>query len=228
MNDLQNPNPDPREIWTKLSPGLKSLLTLGDSHSAIQQIAETPALLEEARQSLSALKADAEKSAGDDGVRRVVGRRLGLYPPMDMAPAAWVAWWTDYTDALGDLTETALEAGMKAWIRAPDSRFMPKPGELRDLARKTLSNSYSAYNRAHGAIQWQAQLDYAASRGAIVHVDPGPKPEPTEDEKAAVKKLLAEFKLKSPPRLQRPGIMPSHGRTDEFGLTAEMRERLGR
>jgi hypothetical protein len=54
-----------------------------------------------------------------------------------MNAGEWAAWWADYTDALGDLTETALELGMREWVRRPDSRFMPKPGELRELALAT-------------------------------------------------------------------------------------------
>ena len=63
-----------------LSPGLRSLLELGDTASAIDHLANTPAMLREAKAALPALVTVATHPAGPDGVRRVLARREPAKP----------------------------------------------------------------------------------------------------------------------------------------------------
>jgi hypothetical protein len=168
-------------------------------------------MLAEARRALPALKADAERPAGKAGVARVIGRRLSTYPPREMSEGAWAAWWADYHDACGDIPEGALEAGMKAWIKAPESDFLPKPGRLRSLALNASTPAAVAYERAKAAVS-----------------EPAPPEDKPRASKEAVAKMLAEYRAavaKRPdakPAVREPPPPP----TDESGLTPIMRERI--
>ena len=97
---------------------------------------------------LPALRSAATKPAGAAGVKAVIGRRMAIYPQTEMTEGEWTAWWADYIDALQDIPNAALEAGMTAWVRRPESQFMPKPGQLRDLALNTPNEADRAYNEA--------------------------------------------------------------------------------
>lgn len=200
----------PPETLTQLSPGLSSLLTLGDQETAIRELTRNPVMLAEAKQALPALKADASRPAGKDGVKRVVGRRMALYPPQSMSDAAWAAWWADYCDTLGDLPEAVLDAGMRTWINAPDSAFLPKPGPLRALALSSRAPAIIAYERAKAAT-----------------ASPPPPEMVTPASREDVQRMLAEYRARLPTPPEPPKRPPTHGKTDETGLTAEMRERLG-
>jgi hypothetical protein len=96
---------------------------------------------------LEKLRIAATEPAGETGVTQVIAKRLPLYPQTGMEDGMWDAWWSDYFDALADLPTVALEAGMSAWVRSPESRFMPKPGELRHLALNTPNPTGKAYAR---------------------------------------------------------------------------------
>lgn len=138
-----------------LSPPLISALAEDDS-AAIERIANSPSLLSEARQQLPLLRARARAPASSADIRATIGRRLALFPQPDMSQGEWAAWWADYADALEGIGAEAIEAGLKAWIARPDSRFLPKPGELRAIA----STSVTATGRS------VAILARAVERGA--------------------------------------------------------------
>jgi hypothetical protein len=181
-------------------------------------------MLAEARQALHALRCCATQAAGPDGVRRVVGRRLVTYPQARMPEEQWAAWWQDFYDACADLSEAALEAGMAAWVRNPTSQFMPKPGQLRELAQATPNRAVRAYTRITDAVR-QAQIPpmHVVEPG---YVPPEAPPRPSKEE---VAKLMANFRAKMAevsPANTKPAIPPCHGPTDESGLTAHMRSRM--
>lgn len=123
-------------------------LTLSDQRGGLKP---PSGIATQAAGDLATLRAAATDLAGPDGVRRVVGRRLALYPQTEMNDGEWAAWWADYTDALGDMALSALEAGMAEWVRRPTSQFMPKPGELRALATSTQNPAQLAYAAALSA-----------------------------------------------------------------------------
>lgn len=101
------------------------------------------------------LRAHAAAPAGEEGVYRVIYPRRALFPQPKRTEAEADAWWNDYYDVLVDIPESALEAGMKAWIAKPDARFMPKPGELRALALKTANDAVRAHDRCKAAVEFE-------------------------------------------------------------------------
>jgi hypothetical protein len=213
-----------------LSPGLRSLLaSAASSDEAIHQIATLPALLAEARKALPALKTVASAPAGNEGVKRVVGSRFAVFPQPERSDGEWAMWWADYFDVLEDVPEGALEAGMKVWLRNPANEFMPKPGQLRQLAMQAENPDARAYTRARAADAYKAPPEPSPELAARLAALPLPtmrimREEPTEADKARVKAWAAEF-MASAPAKPVPEIRANHGPTDEHGITPELRGR---
>lgn len=211
-----------------LSTHLTELLdTAGNPDQAAAEIGRYLALREEARAALPALKAVAEHKAGEEGVRAVLGRRFALYPQPERDEGEWAAWWADYFDALADVPLPCLEAAMRAWVQKPDAQFMPKPGELRDLAFRTPSRSLQRYQRAKRAIQLYDQHSHGQQGGGAS--DDAPEGVAI-DHAAAVRKMLAEYNATFAARkpIPRPAAPSTAGKSDERGLTAEMRDLMAR
>lgn len=159
--------------------GLTALLDARSSHEeGALRIAMVPALVDEARAALPALRALVTAPAGPEGVKQVVATRFALYPQPARTEGEWAAWWADYFHVLAELPLVGLEAGMRMWIATPTSEFLPKPGQLRDLARLAPSRAIARYERARQAVR----LADAALRTT---------PEPADP--AAVKAMLAEY-----------------------------------
>lgn len=210
-----------------LSQGLNERLDFaGTPDIAVEDIVRDVVLLEEAKAVLPALKAVAEHRAGEEGVRAVVGRRFALYPQTERNEAEWSAWWADYFDVLSDVPLSCLEAAMRVWIARPGAQFMPKPGELRDLAFRTPSKTLQRYQRAKRAVQMAADPHAMRMLSTDVPPDDGSESSVTE-----VHRMLAEFKAAVAGR-QKPVIpaprASTAGKPDERGLTKEMREWLAR
>lgn len=208
-----------------LSQALTELLdSAGSPDQAANEIASYFAFREEARAALPALKAVAEHRAGEDGVKAVIGRRFSLYPQPERDDGEWAAWWADYYDVLEDVPLACLEAGMRVWIARPGSQFMPKPGELRDLAFRTPSKTLQRYQRAKRALQIADNPQ--ALRALSTEVPEGV----AIDTAAEVKRMLEEFKAKAGERsgtiYPKPTFTP--GKTDERGITQEMRDLIAR
>jgi hypothetical protein len=139
----------------ELSKGLSLLLSHGSPGEAAEQIAADPALFAECRDNLPAIQAACEAAlipAGEANVAKAIGSRMAVYPQPDRSDDEWVAWWSCYYDALADLPAKSIEAAMLDWIRSP-AQFLPKPGELRELARKKAVPEYSANYVAKLAMQ---------------------------------------------------------------------------
>jgi hypothetical protein len=123
-------------ISAALSPRLRSLLYAGlrDEDSAVEEIARTPLLLDQAQGVTEHLHGQARAPAGEEGVRRVLFAYFEVYPQPTRSNEAWSLWWAPYVETLQGLPLAALEAGMKTWAASPDAEFLPKPGKLRELA----------------------------------------------------------------------------------------------
>jgi len=184
----------------------------------VRELARNPVMLAEARQALPQLRAAATAPAGEDGVRRVIGRRLVTFPQARMNDAQWAAWWESYYETCADLAEEALEAGMAAWVRDPQSQWMPKPGKLRELALSTPNRAARAYGRVTAALRLVEERDGRRSGSPV--------------DRENLSKLMADFRARMsanrPQEPEKPKSQPIHGETDESGLTAAMREVLGR
>lgn len=190
---------------------------------AARQIGAYMAIREEARAALPALKAVAEWKAGEDGVRAVLSKRFALYPQPDRNEGEWAAWWDDYIEVLGDVPLACLEAAMRAWVARPGSQFLPKPGELHELAFKTVSKSLRRYQRVKRALHLidnPEPLPPVVSEGVAVN------------NAAEIKRMLAEFNTKSgamaSARREQAPLPSIAGKPDAGGLTAQMRAALAR
>ncbi len=168
---------------------------------------------------LPVLKAAAKQPAGPEGVREVVGRRLALYPQPDRSDGEWAAWWADYVEALEDVPWGALEAAMAAYVREPDSEFMPKPGRLRDLARNVVCRSVLAYTRA----LYASYEPLPSPEGRAVEPEPvAPRVTPEE-----VAEILKSYRAKIAERADtspKPAMPSTAGKADAGGLTKAMRD----
>ena len=181
----------------------------------MRQIAADARLYAEAKDALPALRAVARDRAGEDGVRRVIGKRFEMYPQPQRSDEGWAAWWADYFDVLADLPLATLEAGMRAYVALPDSDFMPKPGRLRELA-------FSAPCRA------QTRLDRALWAVNIAESEPLPiRRASTPEEIAAMAEDFRSKSLAGATKL-RPAMPYTGGIPDERGITPQMREILAR
>lgn len=216
-------SPANRPTSPALTPDLSALLDTAASPDAAGEIARSPVLLAEVKHALPALKAVAEHKAGEDGVRAVIGRRFALYPQPERDDGEWAGWWADYFDVLADVPLSCLEAAMRAFIARPTSQFMPKPGELRDLAFRTPSRTLQRYQRAKRALQ------IADDTPRPVYADDAPQGEAV-DHQAEIRKMLAEYTAKAGARgpafaARAPSTA---GKPDAGGLTPQMRELIAR
>lgn len=226
MPDDQSPNlptplPASRPTWPELSTRLADCL----EDRAVYRIADAPELVDELRRSLPAMLARRDHPAGHDGVKQTIGRRFALCPQPERSEGEWAAWWADYRDALETVPLVSLEAAMRTWVQRPESQFLPKPGELRALAldsvtREGIRCQTASQALKHASEQQRHEEAFVAESPAWLH---------TEDERAAVKKLVDEFLVQAKARAKAPPAMrANHGKTDEHGITAEMRELLAR
>lgn len=194
-------------LWTLLSSNL-------DAQTEVEEIAADPALKAEAKAACQAL-AELASAAGESAVQAALKPLVLVYGVGDAArsPVFWQAY-----KILAGLPWEALRLGVEDYLAQPDSQFFPKPGPLKALCDKRAEPIYKAAFRA--------------SRAASL---PPPKSRvpPTEEEKAAVAKMLGEFRRKaetafteaSKPRTPLPSIA---GKPDETGITPAMRELLER
>lgn len=207
-----------------LSPQLERLLNSEQSDEfAAGQIAGREELRGELIANLPVLKSAALAPAGVAGVMQTVGKRFAIYRQPERSEEEWAAFWSDYVDAVGHLSVAALEAGMQAWVNDPSSEFLPKPGKLRELAETTPNRAAKHYTRAQKVAQ-------------ICRQPIGPngyeRPEPTEEERAKVRSMLASFQAQmaerttaAKPRVELPSTA---GAPDESGITPAMRQLLKR
>jgi hypothetical protein len=209
-----------RPISPELSPHLASLLDSdGSPDDAAREIGAYLALREEARGALPALKAVAEWKAGPEGVRAVIGKRFALYPQPERSEGEWAAWWADYEEVLQDVPLASVEAAMRAWVARPSSEFLPKPGQLHELAYTTVSKTLRRYQRAKRALQLADEPETA--RPAL--------PEGVAvDNAAKIREMLAEFQAKSIPKVAKAAVTNTAGKADETGITPELRAVLQR
>lgn len=238
MTDLTTPSRSSTSVKLPMPPisrGLAALLNVEPRNSrAVSEIVRTPALLEEARRVLPDLHRYATQPAGPEGVYRILASRRVIYPQPARTPEESDAWYGAYYDTCADLPETALEAGMQAWVAKPDSQFMPKPGELRALALATPSNLVRAVDRCRAAVEYEAPkpaIESPYDFGASMRKPPPP---PSVADKERVRQQMRRFLAEDDARRARETAKrrndgPSTaGQTDEKGVTPAMRALLAK
>ena len=145
-------------------------------------------------------------------MKRVVGRRLAIFPAMEMSDGEWAAWWGDYVGTLGDLPEAAIELGMRAYIREPKAEFMPKPGRLRELARGCVTTASAMHARAKASVDAVQRLT----------IPPRQRPDP-----AAIAEIVSSLRsrttlAKPASASARPMPPPVSAQVGESGVSAEL------
>lgn len=168
---------------------------------------------------LPALRALSTTPASREAVMQILGRRFALYPQPERTDGEWVEWWDDYLEALDGLAEPAIEAGMAAYVKLPDSEFFPKPGRVRELAKMTPNAAAMAYHTADVLLG-----------GAE---PPAPRPSMSEEQmrasREAVRRMCAEtVEALTKPKPTPPPLPPIQAKVDETGVSDELRAVLAR
>lgn len=178
----------------------------------IAEIAADPELKAEAKRFCQAL-AEVSSAAGEAAVRMVLQPLVLVYGVGEAARSP--AFWEPYRFLAG-LPAEALKRGVDEYTRQPDSLFFPKPGPLKALCDKHAEPIYRAAFRASKAVSLPP---------------PTERKPPSDEEKAAVARLLREFEVataaKNPEHLN-PTPPSSAGKPDQGGITPELRAILAR
>lgn len=191
---------------------------------AVSTIARTHALRTELVCRMPDLERAATAKAGEEGVMRVVGRRFATLGKPKLTDGEWDAWWSDYFEVLADLPTSALESGMAAYVRDPESEFLPKPGRLRQLALATPNRAAKALARGRQVLAYQAPVHPVYPEKART---PELHPMPSEERRRMAAEALAMLKASRPEKPDAPPVRPTHGAVDHTGLTREMRVQRG-
>ena len=151
-------------------------------------------------------------------MKRVVGRRLATFPAMEMSDGEWAAWWSDYVDALGDLTEASLEAGMRAYVRDPKADWMAKPGRLRELAQGATTAAAVHYARAKAAVE----MVHERNRPPLAKPPPEAVGAMMADFRARMDRRREERARDQPATRRAPSEPPISAETVETGVSSEL------
>lgn len=228
MTNPGPPNPPSQPpgppTWNEPSEALKQLLV---STAGALEIARDPTLVVEAKRLLSTLHARAVSPAGTEGVTQIIGRRFATFPQPERSDSEWAAWWSDYHDALKDVPGPALEAAMAEWVKSPTAQFLPKPGELRHLARTTAYREGIAYETAQRAIEMEPGIARHRTEEENARINPPPTREIPPETDAADRARAVKWARDNLQRIkdaQRPAqIRPNYGKVDETGITPQLR-----
>lgn len=185
-----------------------------EAAEGVEAIVADEQLHAEAKAMAPALRARATP-AGDDAVRKALQPLVLVYGVGEAARVP--AFWQPYR-ILAMIPPTALAEGIEDYVASPDSQFFPKPGPLKALCDRRAEPILRAASRA--------------SRAAFL-APPKLRAPPTEEEKAAVAKMLAETvqSLSDHAALKRPkpvDLPSTAGKPDEGGLTPQMRALMAR
>jgi hypothetical protein len=106
--------------------------------------------LEEA---LPALRQEAMTEAGEAGVMQVLTAAFVHFPQPKRSPEEWAVFWQGYVTTCGHLSQAAITAGMAKWLADPESKFLPKPGELRHLSTQTPTEAHHILMKARAVLE---------------------------------------------------------------------------
>jgi hypothetical protein len=185
-------------------------------------------MLAETKAALPALQVLASTPASRDDIMQILGRRFAIYPQPDRSDGEWASWWSDYTDALEGIPAPAIDAGMAAYVSLPDSEFFPKPGKLAALAKSTPNEAALALRRARAAVENADHQERIEKYWVAPEPEPVRRPltkEEIERDQAAVRELARNLaSVLKAPESQRAKPRPNYGKTDDTGITPELRK----
>lgn len=143
-------------------------------------IVSNPALHAECKAALPGLIADRDAAMAkitSDKLTRILGRAMMIYGQPERTDGEWKEWIAIYQETLGDLSARSVEMAMNNWIKT-SAAFMPKPGELREMALKVPCPEYQVAYRARLAAEAPKAvtvLDAAERRAQIAEALAGLK-----------------------------------------------------
>jgi len=173
------------------SPGLWKLLTEGeDWRGAVRLIAINDTLRAQVPGTLEYLKA-LSRPADPEWIIAELARQAPAFGLAARRPEEWATLFGVYLDEIGTLSEEAIADAFHRWHHNelyPNDPgrhgFMPKPNEINALAKKVVNDNANARFRARQALRHQEK----------------PKPhEPSPEDRARVRAMLAEFKAAPKP-----------------------------
>lgn len=225
-------NSPEKTISSAVSPRLTSLLAASDREKASEAIAADPELLAEARAVIPSLRAQALATAGELGVRDIVGRAFATYPQPSRGDGEWAAFWEPYVALCATIPTEALRAAMLAHMAGDKRDFLPRAGDLAALALTVPTPSASAHAIASKAahLAGLSKPEFSLRTPDI----PTLRRVPTAAERAAVRSMAASYSAGVDEQLAReregkPKMQPTAGKTAPgSGLTPEMLALLGR
>lgn len=209
------PNPPALKKQSQLVVGELMRLLHSSTPEAVclDALIANPNLVSQCRVQLPQLRVKAQSPAYREGLERVLTPAFVIYPqPKDRSDAEWTAWWALYVDACGDLPLPAIAQAMRVWVKSRE-QFLPKPGELRELALKTPTEAAMQYERARRNIAMADARDRERWDGKVRLVAPFVRDTSeviarTMEQHRAWKAAMAE---KYPPKVR--SLPPSHGAT---------------
>lgn len=193
--------------------------------TAVKVIAESDILRSEAAMAMPALRQAALRKASHAEIRDIIGSRIATFPQPERDAGETAAFWADYYGALEGLTAAQVEGGMKAWVADPAAEFLPKPGKLAELGRKSDQPGRwtRAYNRARAAVE----MSRASQAVAPTAVEPKPSAEEVQAMLAqTLDALTAKDRLKQAAKEARRKPTPSAPLPAGSHMSAEMRAKL--
>jgi hypothetical protein len=234
--DEAKPNASPKSdlaTISALTERLRVAVEL-DEGDLTQALVDSPALLAEAGNVLPVLHAASQRGAGLEGLKQVIERRYQIYPQPARATFEWDDFWAAYLDCCGTLTTASLEGAMQRWVADPASQFLPKPGQLRDLALKTPTVAAARYLRLQRSVHAARELVVEQRRAGGFHLEAVRLkhiPKPPED-RESVRAMMADFRTGQAQRAaERPkptgNFHLSQGVPGPSGLTPLMRRHMG-
>lgn len=170
---------------------------------------------------LPGLLAEATRKADQKAIRQALGARFEIYPQPQRTDGQWALWWAPYFRVLSDLPADAIELAMRAWEADPKNQWMPKPGEIGELARQTATPALKRYSTASRALR---EADAPKAQPLGHRVDPPALK--TMTEKQRVMAMAADYRKYVEDRRPKPhDLPPIHGELAEgMGITPGLRD----
>ena len=96
---------------------------------------------------LPRLVVDAQRPAGAEGLQAEIAPWFATYPQPERSDPEWDAFWQAYVLVCGNCSVEAIRAAMLAWAKRPDAQFLPKPGQLFELAKASPTPQFKLVSR---------------------------------------------------------------------------------
>lgn len=155
--------------------------------------------VEELRAAVPRMRDQARKPSGPEGVDDAIRPWFATYPQPERDDDDWVAFWGGYVIVVGHMSTASLRGAMATWAKRPDAQFLPKPGQLLELAQNTPTPAARLAGHAWQVLNQCDDMLQIQRTKAAMEAD-GVKP---EEQRVAVAAMLHDFQAKSVPAVER-------------------------